>query len=107
MTRRKPVMETVKISLSLNEHAAKVPFTAYNMHTTNESTPLEPDRVLQMIQCDKNRVIEECLREGDDVDSENVWRGNHAVRAYSEEQMTQRSEQMGNASLCALNQLGM
>ena len=100
-------MKTVNISLSLNDDAAKEPFIAYSMLMRNESTSLEPEDVLHMIQCDKENVIEECLREGEHVDHENVWRGNHALRPYSEEQMIQRSEKNDKACLCVLNQLGM
>ena len=100
-------MKTVKISLSLNDDAAKDPFIAYNMLIKNDSASLEPHDVLHMIQCDKENVIEECLRDGDNVDRENVWRGNHALRPYSEEQMIQRSEKNDKALLCVLNQLGM
>ena len=99
-------MKTVKIGLSLNEDAAKDPFIAYNMRVRNDSTSLEPEDVLHMIQCDKENVIEECLKDGDDVDHENVWRGNHALRPYSEEQMIQRSEKNDKASPCVLNQPG-
>ena len=99
-------MKTVKISLSLNEDTAKEPFIAYNMLMTNESTSLEPDNVLRMIGGDEDKVIDECLRERDDIDYENVWRGNHALRPYSEEQMIQRSEN-DEALLCVVNQQGM
>ena len=97
----------MKISLSLNDDAAKDPFISYNMLMRNDSTPLKPEDVLHMIQCDKESVIEECLRDGDDVDRENVWRGNHALRPYSEEQMIQCREKNDKACLCVLNQLGM
>ena len=100
-------MNTVKVGLSLNKDAAKDPFIAYNMLMSNDPTSLEPEDVLHMIQRDKENVIEECLREGDDVDHENVWRGNHALRPYSEEQMIQRSEKNDKALLCVLNQPGM
>ena len=96
----------MEISLSLNEDAAKEPFIAHNMRMRDDSTSLKPEDVLHIIQCDKEDVIRECLRDGDEVDRENVWRGNHASRGYSEEQMFERCEKDGKASLCSLNQLG-
>ena len=77
------------------------------MLMANESTSLKPDDVVHMIQGDKDKVVEECLREGDNVDLKNVWRGNHELRPYSEEQMIQRSEKNDKALLCVLNQVGM
>ena len=104
--RRAPVMKTAKVRVTLNKDETKDPFRTYNMLITNDSTSLEPDDVLHMIQSDKEKVIEECLREGDPIDRENVWRGNHAFRSYSEEQMVRGSEN-DKASLCVLNQKGM
>ena len=100
-------MKTANVSLSLNKDEVKEPFIAYNMLITNNSTTLKPDEVLHMIQSDKENVIEENLRDGDDIDHENVWRGNYALRGYSEDQMIRRSENKDKALLCVLNQRGM
>lgn len=98
-------METVKISL-LDTESWKEPFMTYNMLMTNEPNSLEAEDVVQKIQCDRNDVIKECLRAGDEVDLENVWRGNHVIRPYSEEEMIERSKDGENASPCVLNEMG-
>lgn len=100
-------MQTSKVSLSLNKDAAKEPLLAYDMLVRNDSTSLETADVLHLIQCDGERVIEECVRDGDAIDAENVWRGHFVGRSYSEQQMAQRRDKIDKALLCVLNQPGM
>ena len=77
------------------------------MLIADDIASLRPEDLLHMIQCDKEKITKECIENGDDIDPENVWRGNHALRPYTEEQMIQRSEKNDRALLCALSQPGM
>ena len=80
---------------------------AYDMLARNDSTSLSPEDVLHMIQSDRERVIEECVKDGDDIDTENAWRGHFVGRLYTEEEMVQRRDKIDKALLCALDQPGM
>ena len=103
--RKAPALNTAEVSLSLNKDAQ--PLIVYDMLARNDSTSLGPEDVLHIIQSDGERVVEECVKDGDDIDTENVWRGHFKDRLYSEEEMVKRRDKIDKALLCALHQQGM
>ena len=82
----------MRVSLSLQEDANQEYSTIYNMLMTNDSTALEADEVLEMIQRDKEGVIKKRQMAADAIKHRDVWEESHALRPYTEGRMIRRSE---------------
>ena len=102
-----PVIETVKINISLNTNAAPRSFNIYDILTANQPTALGANEWLQKIRSDRDFIIEKRAISTEAIDRNEVWKESHAMKPFSEKKMIRRNEKHQGSMICALNVPGM
>ena len=99
-------MKTTKVKLSPSEDAAEDRPEIYNMLMTDDSTSLKPNDLLNMIQRDRDAIINKGITVTA-ANGDNIWKDNHVAMPYTEEKMIRRSVKDDGAVLSALSERGM
>ena len=100
-------MKTTRVKLSSSEDAAEDRPEIYNMLMTDDSTSLKPNDLLNMIQRDRDTIINKGMTVTEATNGDKIWKDNHVVMPYTEERMIRRSVKDDGAVLSALSERGM
>lgn len=93
--------------MSLANDDEEDPSKVYNIFTSNDSTSLEADEWLSMIQGDKDSIIKKRAISAEAISRNDVWKESHMLRPYPERRMIRRGQKQDGAVTCALNEPGM
>ena len=99
-------MEANKISMSLNEDAAKASLRVYNMLVSNDLAFLEADEVLEKIRRGRRKAIKRQLIGPEIIARNDVWKESYAQKPYPEKKMIRHSEQIDGTKFSVSNELG-